>query len=78
MKGLTNLAYLNLYGTAVTDAGLEAHFQTFDPALAPQPVLLKMGGGVRVLFVKISRAFEVSRTDFKQVVPFENQGKPAL
>ena len=54
----------------VTDAGLEARFQTFDPALAPQPVWLKMGGGARVLFVKISWASEVTRTDFKRVVPF--------
>ncbi|MDB6126198.1 MAG: hypothetical protein JWM35_94, partial [Verrucomicrobia bacterium] len=29
----------------VTDAGLEARFQMLDPALAPQPVWLKMGGG---------------------------------
>ena len=62
----------------VTDAGLEARFQTFDSSLAPQPVLLKMGGGVRVLFVKISRSFEVTRTDFKRVVPFEEPVKPAL
>ena len=54
----------------VTDAGLEARFQSFDPALAPQPVMLKMGGGVRVLFVKVSRTFEVARTDFKRIVPF--------
>ncbi len=60
----------------VTDAGLEARFQTFDPALAPQPVLLKMGGGVRVLFVKISRAFEVTRTDFKRVIPFDDTVEP--
>lgn len=56
----------------VTDVGLEARFQTFDPTLAPQPVLLKMGGGVRVLLVKLSRSFEVTRTDFKRVVPFED------
>jgi hypothetical protein len=55
----------------VTDAGLEARFQTLDPALAPQPVALKMGGGVSVLLVKVSRAFELTRTDFKRVVPFE-------
>jgi hypothetical protein len=61
----------------VTEAGLEARFQTFDPALAPQPVFLKMGGGVRVLFVKISRAFEVTRTDFKRVVPFDEAAVPA-
>lgn len=61
----------------VTDAGLEARFQVFDPALAPQPVWLKLGGGVRVLLVKISRAFEVTRTDFKRVVPFEEPVPPA-
>jgi len=55
----------------VTDAGMEVRFQTIDPARAPQPVLLKMGGGVRVLLVKISRSVEVRRTDFKWVVPLE-------
>ena len=45
---------MHLAGIAkVTDAGLEARFQTFDPALAPQPVWLRMGSGVRVLFVKV-------------------------
>jgi len=63
---------LRVAGVAtVSDAGLEARFQTFDPAFAPQPVWLKMGGGVRVLFVKVSRSFEVKRTDFKRVVPFD-------
>ncbi|MDB6095447.1 MAG: hypothetical protein JWM32_3009 [Verrucomicrobia bacterium] len=61
----------------VTDAGLEARFQMLDPALAPQPVWLRMGGGVRVLFVKISRAFEVTRTDFTRVAVFEDFAKPA-
>lgn len=61
----------------VTDAGLEARFQTIDPALAPQPALLKMGGGVRVLLVKFSRSFEVTRTDFKRVVPFDESAAPA-
>lgn len=55
----------------VTDAGFESRFQTLDPALAPQPVFLKMGGGLRVLFVKVSRAFEVTRTDFVRVKPFD-------
>ncbi len=55
----------------VTDAGLEARFQTLDPACAPQPVMLKMGGGVRVLFVKVSRSFEVTRTDFQRMVPYQ-------
>lgn len=53
----------------VTDAGLEARFQTFDPALGPQAVSLKMGGGVRVLLVSVSRSFELTRTDFKRVEP---------
>jgi hypothetical protein len=60
----------------VTDAGLEVRFQTLDPALAPQPAFLKIGGGARVMFVKISRAIEVTRTDFKRVVPFEAQENP--
>lgn len=60
----------------VTEAGLEVRFQAFDPALAPQPVSLKMGGGVRVLFVRFSRAFEATRTDFKRVVPFQEESKP--
>lgn len=59
----------------LTDAGLEARFQSFDPALAPQPVLLMMGGGIRVLFVRVSRAYEVTRVDFKRVVPFGDQVK---
>jgi hypothetical protein len=62
----------------VTDAGVEARFQTLDPALAPQAVLLKMGGGVSVLLVKVSRAFEVTRTDFKRVVPWEELSTPRL
>ncbi len=62
----------------VTEAGLEARFQTPDPALAPQPVFLKMGGGVRVLLVKLSRAFEVTRTDFSRVIPYEEHGQPTL
>ena len=55
----------------VIDAGFEARFQTFDPTLAPQPVMLKMGGAVSVVLVKVSRSFEVTRTDFKRVVPFD-------
>lgn len=63
---------LKMGGVAkVTDAGFEVRFQTFDPALAPQPVTLKMGGGVRVLLVNVSRAFALTRTDFKRVKPFE-------
>jgi hypothetical protein len=61
----------------VTEAGLEARFQTLDPALAPQPVSLKMGGGVRVLLVKFSRSFEATRTDFKRVQPFDEASVPA-
>lgn len=54
----------------VTDAGLEIRFATLDPALAPQPVWLRMGGGARVLFLKISRSFEATRTDFRRVEPY--------
>ena len=61
----------------VVDTGLEMRFQTLDPALAPQPVFLKMGGGVRVLLVKFSRSFEATRTDFKRVVPFDEAAAPA-
>lgn len=53
----------------VTDAGLEMCFATFDPTLAPQPVRLKMGGGVRVLFLKFARSLEVTRADFRRVHP---------
>ena len=55
----------------LTDAGIEARFQTFDPALGPQAVSLKMGGGIRVLLVSVSRSFELTRTDFKRVKPFD-------
>jgi hypothetical protein len=61
----------------VTEAGVDVHFQTFDPALAPQPVRLKAGGGVRVLFVKFSRSFEATRMDFKRVEPFDEAAVPA-
>jgi hypothetical protein len=60
----------------VTDAGMELRFRTLEPALAPQPVRLKVGGGVRVLLVKFSRSFEASRTDFTRVVPFEETTAP--
>jgi len=60
----------------VVEAGLEMRFQTLDPALAPQPVLLKAGGGVRVLLVKFSRSFEATRADFKRVMPFEEAPPP--
>jgi hypothetical protein len=62
----------------VTDAGLDMRFQTFDPALAPQPVWFKAGGGVRVLLVKFSRSFEATRTDYKRVVPFDGAAVPAM
>ncbi|ATC65275.1 hypothetical protein CMV30_15695 [Nibricoccus aquaticus] len=51
----------------VTEAGLEARFKTLDPAYPPQPVMLRGGGAVRVLFAKISRDFETTRTHFKRV-----------
>lgn len=53
----------------VTDAGMEARFQSLDPAQAPQPVLLKAGGAVRVLLVRYGRSFEATREDFKPVEP---------
>lgn len=53
----------------LTDVGIEARFRVVDPAGAPQLVRLKMGGGLRVLFVKFSRAFELTRTDFLRVTP---------
>jgi len=58
-------------GALVTDAGFEVRFQSFDPALAPQPVTLKIGGGVRVLLVNVARNLELTRTDFKRVRPAE-------
>lgn len=62
-------AEAELWAYTETSRGLEVNFQTLDPALAPQPVLLKMGGDVRVLLVKLSRSFETTRTDFERVVP---------
>jgi hypothetical protein len=59
----------------ITDAGLEARFQTFDPAHPPQPVSLKAGGAARILLVKISRSFEATRTDYVRVTPYV---EPAL
>ncbi|MFT3867668.1 MAG: hypothetical protein QM715_04120 [Nibricoccus sp.] len=65
---------LRVAGVAkVTDAGLEARFQMLDPSLAPQLAFLKIGGGARVMLVKISRSIEATRTDFKRVEPFEPQ-----
>ena len=61
----------------VVDAGLEIQFQALDPARAPQPAHLKVGGGVRVLLVKLSRSFEATRTDFKRAVPFDDAAASA-
>ncbi|MEO7413905.1 MAG: hypothetical protein ABIZ81_11155 [Opitutaceae bacterium] len=61
----------------VTEAGVELRFHTLDPALPPQPVLLKAGGGARVLLVKFSRSFEAIRGDFSRVTPFEEAAAPA-
>ena len=58
----------------ITDAGLQARWQTLDPAYPPQPVFLKGGGGIRILLVKISRDFETTRTDFKRVEPYVEPG----
>lgn len=54
----------------VTEAGLQARWQTLDPAYPPQPVFLKGGGGARILLVKISRDFETTRADFRRVDPY--------
>jgi hypothetical protein len=58
----------------VTDACVAVRFQSFDPALAPQPVFLKAGGAASVLFVKFKRGLETKRSDFTRVVPFEETG----
>jgi hypothetical protein len=54
----------------ITEAGLQARFQTLDPAHPPQPVLLKGGGAARILLVKIARDFETTRAEFKRVEPY--------
>lgn len=58
----------------VTEAGLEIRFQLNESAgaTAPQPVWLRMGGGGRILFKKMSRSIETNRTDFKQVESYSN------
>jgi hypothetical protein len=56
---------------SVSEAGIEARFQTLHPAHAPQPVFLKAGGAVRVLLVKFARSFESTRTEYQLVTPFE-------
>ena len=56
----------------VTDAAMEVRFQTFDPTSVPQPVLLSAGAGARVMFVKFSRIFKATRTDFTRVSPFDD------
>jgi hypothetical protein len=56
----------------MTAAGLEARFKTLDPSYPPQPVRLRGGGSVRVLFAKITRDFETTRTDFQRVEPRED------
>ncbi len=61
----------------ITDAGLEAHFRTFDPAYPPQPVSLKAGGAARLLLIKISRSFEATRTDYVRVTPSDAAPVPA-
>jgi hypothetical protein len=61
----------------ITDAGLEAHFRTFDPAYPPQPVSLKAGGAARLLLIKISRSFEATRTDYARVTPSDAAPVPA-
>lgn len=61
----------------VTDAGLAIRFATLDPTLAPQPVHLSMGGGIRVLLVRFARSFEATRTDFVPAAPSDAPPNPA-
>jgi hypothetical protein len=57
-------------GAKVTEAGLEARFRTVHPAYPPQPVRLRGGGTARLLLMKISRDFEITRTSYKRVEPY--------
>ncbi|PTX90817.1 hypothetical protein DB354_19380 [Opitutus sp. ER46] len=54
----------------VTDVGMGIRFRTFDPALAPQPVLLRARGAASLLLLKVSRSYEVARSDFLRVDPW--------
>jgi hypothetical protein len=60
----------------VIEAGLQVRFQKLDPAHPPQPVLLKGGGAIRFVLVKIGRDFETTRADFKRVTPFDETVTP--
>ncbi len=62
----------------VTEAGLQLRFQTLDPAHPPQPTYLRSGGTARILLMKISRDFELTRTDFKRVSPYVAPDPDAL
>ncbi|QYM80321.1 hypothetical protein K0B96_06820 [Horticoccus luteus] len=59
---------------------MEIRFATRDPALAPQPVWLRMGGGARGLFLKVSHSFEATRADFTRVrlAAEADQAQPAV
>ena len=56
----------------VTEAGFEMHFQLLekDKVNIPQPVWLKVGGGGRLLFMKMSHSVEATRTNFQRVEPY--------
>lgn len=53
----------------VTEAGFEMRFQRMGSESSSQLVWLKAGGGARVLLVKLSRSLEVTRSDFRRVIP---------
>lgn len=60
----------------LSEAGLQVRFATPDPARPPQPVYLRSGGTARVLLMKVSRAFEATRTDFRRVEPYAEAESP--
>jgi hypothetical protein len=53
----------------ITAAGLEARFQTLDPAYPSQPMSLQGGGAARILLAKFAPDFETTRSDCKRVYP---------
>lgn len=60
----------------LSEAGLQVRFARPDPAHPPQPIYLRSGGTARILLVKITRAFEATRMDFRRVEPHPEPGQP--
>ncbi len=54
-------------GVRVVDGGFSVRFQSLSSQIAPQPVALQAGGAARVLLVKLSRSFEISRHEFTRL-----------